>query len=121
MRARPVDASGDMMPIASDDQMLTGGKAVAQIVEQRLRFYKGSWWEDPELGFSVPKMLAENPTRNNLNMLAKYITSYIAGTEGVLSVSNVITSFEHRSFFYSAYINTGTGREVVEVSLDGLL
>ena len=55
MIVRPVDENGDMMPVIKSSQMLSGAEAFAQIVEQRLHFYYGEWWENPTLGIRIPE------------------------------------------------------------------
>ena len=88
MIVRPVDSDGDMMPVAYAEQMESGGKAVAQVVRQRLLLYFGEWWEDEQAGFRIPQFLYEGVRSNNIQMLLKYISSYVASTDGVDSVIN---------------------------------
>ena len=121
MIVRPTDANGDMMPVAYSEQMLTENNAVAQVVVQRLTFYFGEWWEDETLGFRVPDFLADTVRVDNLQMLEKYITSYVLETEGVSGVDNAAISVEDRRMTYSCVVHTAEGSESVEVSLDGLL
>jgi len=121
MIVRPVNENGDMMPISYLSEMLTGAKAVAQVVKQRLLFYFGEWWEDEELGFRIPQFLADGVRVENMQMLEKYISSYIAGTEGVGSVEDAQIEVEGRELVYSCVISVGEEVEEVEVTLDGIL
>ena len=121
MIARPVDKYGDMMPIAYSGQMLTKGEAVAQVVRQRLLLYYGEWWEDESIGFRVPQFLSDGIRQENLEMLVKYISSYVSTTEGVTAVDGASIVMDGRRMFYSCVIHIGEETEQVEVELDGVL
>ena len=51
MLIRPVDASGDILPVLSSSDMISGPEAVALLVRYRLSLLRGEWWENPEWGF----------------------------------------------------------------------
>lgn len=122
MRTRPLDESGDFVPVYSLDQMVSGGEAVKQVVDYRLRFYYGEWWEDPEIGFRIPDFLAENARSGGLDMLTKYINTYISSTEGVQEIEDSVSQFSDHVLTYSCIILADDGQEeTVEVSADGLL
>ena len=121
MIVRPVDKDGDMMPISYSEQMVSGNKAVAQIVKQRLLLYFGEWWEDDSLGFRIPQFLADGARAENIQMLAKYIASYVSDTEGVIGVNGASISLRGRSMRFSCFVHTGQDVESVEVNLDGVL
>lgn len=121
MRVRPVNDEGDMMPIQNDSQMLKDGEAVAQIVKSRLSFYQGEWWEDARLGIRIPEFLADNIRRSDVDILGKYITSYVAETDGVTGIGDVSVEYINRALIYRALLQTNFGAEVVEVNLSGLL
>ena len=121
MIVRPTDQNGDMIPIAYASQMLTKAEAVAQVVKQRLLFYFGEWWEDESAGFRLPQFLADGIRRENWEMLAKYVSSYVAGTEGVTGVSGTAITLDDRKMIYSCVIHVGEETETVEVELDGVL
>ena len=46
MLLRPLDASGDILPVLSSSSMLSGGPAVAVLAESRLNLLSGEWWEN---------------------------------------------------------------------------
>lgn len=121
MIARPVDSDGDMMPVAYADQMLDKGAAVAQVVKQRLLFYLGEWWEDTEAGFRVPQFLTDGVRQENLQMLVKYISSYVADTEGVDSVDGASVELNKHTMKYKCFVHVGEATERLEVTLDGVL
>ncbi len=46
MKLRPVDTSGDILPVSSAGGMVYGPQAVALLVEDRLNLLTGEWWEN---------------------------------------------------------------------------
>ncbi len=48
MFLRPVDASGDLLPVLSSSGLLSGPEAVARRVQYRLSLLRRAWWENPE-------------------------------------------------------------------------
>ena len=121
MKVRPVDGYGDMMPVYESSQMLTGAEAVAQVAKERLLFFKGEWWEDENLGVAIPEFLASNVKARDVNLFGKFITSYIAQTEGVTAVTNANIEFVNKKLIFSCVLKTTEGNASVEVDLSGLL
>ena len=122
MRVRPLDEQGDYIPIYNTDQMITGKDAVAQVVNVRLQFYYGEWWEDRTLGFRAPEFLVNSARSGDTNLLSKYIASYISGTEGVRAVTDIVSTMEeHVLRFYCRVITNEGTSGTVEVDLDGIL
>ena len=122
MRVRPLDANGDMMPVYSLDQMLSPPEAVKQVIELRLRFYYGEWWEDPDLGFRIPDFLTDGVRSGNIDILTRYISTYVSSTEGVREVLDVASSYGDHKLTFSCVVLTTTGEEeTVEVDIDGIL
>lgn len=122
MRYRPLDNTGDMMPVTSQAQMLTGVDAVMAAVGSRLRLLRGEWWEEPSLGFRVPEFLYTG-TRlpAGPDMLAGYITAYIADTENVSAVVDVSAEMTNRVLRYHCRIETPFGAREGSVDQDVLL
>ena len=121
MRVRPIDADGDMMPIMSNSQLLDGSKAVVQIARDRLKFYRGDWWENPSRGIRIPDFLLETIRKRDVQFFTRYMTSFIAGTPGVTGITGVMVSFEKRKLTFSCYLQTKEGTEPLEVDMSGLL
>lgn len=122
MRVRPlVDPNGDMVPIRSLNQMLEGPEAVAQIVAMRIGLNRGEWWEDEEAGFQVPDFLAETARRSDLDLIAKYIASYVSVSEGVDGVEGATIEYENHRAIFKCTILTNGGSQPVEVELNGVL
>lgn len=121
MVVRPLDENGDMMPIYDQAQMIDGAPAVAQVVDLRLNLLHGEWWEDEEIGFRIPEFLASNARSGDVSLLAKYVASYISKTSGVLSVTNVESSyFDHVMTFRCTCIMDNGEFTPVEVNLSGI-
>ena len=122
MNVRPLtDPNGDMVPVYSKRQMLHGPQAVAQIIAMRIGLNRGEWWEDPNIGFQIPDFLSATARKEDLNMLAKYIASFISAGEGVTGINDVEIEYENHEMTFKCVVNTNEGSTNVEVSLDGLL
>ena len=122
MLIRPLDENGDMIPMHSLDQMIDGETAVAQVIHLRLDLEHGEWWEDESLGFRVPEFLVNGARRGDIDMLAKYIASYVSGTQDVRAVTNVTTAYSGRELIFGCTAVLEDGKSsVVEVDLSGIL
>lgn len=122
MIVRPLDANGDMMPIRNLDQMVDGAVAVAQVIHLRIDLEYGEWWEDETIGFRVPEFLARGVRKGDINMLAKYIASYVSETTNVRAVTEVAASFVGHTATFRCRALTDSGEQTtVEVDLSGLL
>ena len=109
------------MPVREVEQMKSGKEAVGEVVELRLRFYYGGWWEDRTKGFRIPQFLSGNARKGDVDLLAKYIGSYVAQTEGVKSVTDIVANVEnHRMIFACAVLTEDNQTAVVEVDVDVL-
>ena len=110
MLFRPVDASGDILPVLSSSAMLSGPEAVTLLVQDWLSLLRGEWWENPENGFFILETMRENRvTDADTASLSSMITAYIRETPGVREVENVRFSVEGRRFVYSCEIRTEEG------------
>ena len=115
MTARPVDASGDILPVLSSSDLLSGPEAIAQLVKYRLSLLQGEWWENESLGFPLPESLRSGrPTAADAATLSSQITAYIRETPGVRDVGNVRFAVEGKRFSYSCEIRTETGKADVK-------
>lgn len=121
MKCRPVDEYGDLLPVQSPSEMVTGVHAVALAATARLMLPYGEWWEDKRLGFRIPEFLVSNARKNNAAMVANYVTSYISDTPEVRSVSNVQVSTGDLSLTYSCDVNCENESERLEVDENVLL
>ena len=121
MLLRPVDASGDILPVLSSGDLLRGSEAVAQLVRERLELYAGDWWENSDWGNEVLQMLQETRlTEADGQVLASYLTSYIRETPGVENVSDVTFYVENgKQFSYKGTVVTEYGYAGIEYETGG--
>ena len=118
MLLRPVDASGDILPVLSGSAMVSGAEAVTVLVRDRLNLLAGEWWENPSHGCAILSMLREGRiTEADQSSLTSYLTSYILSTPGVLSVEDVSASVSGRRFQYACKILTASDTGNVSYSL----
>ena len=117
MLCRPVDSSGDILPVLSASDLLTGVRAETELVRNRLKLLTGEWWENPDWGNGILEMLKESRlTEADQQVLANYISGYIRKTPGVLDVREGKVSVEGRRFRYSCEIVTEDG--AAEISFE---
>ena len=117
MLIRSADSSGDILPVLSSRDLLSGPKAVAQLVQYRLSLLQGEWWEYPEDGFFIlEEMRLGRITDADAASLASRITAYIRDMDSVQDVENVRFSTDQRRFSYSCEIRTGEGKKDIVFS-----
>jgi len=110
MILRPVDASGDILPVPTASVLLSGPDAVALLVKDRLSLLAGEWWENPEAGFRLLQLLqSSRMTEENASMLSSQVTEYIRQTHGVLDVEDVQFNVSGRQFAYDCTVRTDAG------------
>ena len=114
MLLRPVDASGDILPVLSSSDMLSGPEAVALLVQDRLSLLRGEWWENPENGFFILEtMQAGRITEADASMLSSQISAYVRETPGVRDMENVRFAVEGRRFSWACEVRTEEGSAAV--------
>ena len=112
MICRPVDASGDILPVFASSGPLTGIRAETELVTNRLRLLTGEWWENPGWGCEIFEMLRSGRfTAQDAPSLVSYLSSYILATPGVRAVEDVSTAVNGRqfSFFCKVICDDGSG------------
>ena len=118
MLLRPVDASGDILPVLSSADLLRDADAVAQLVWERLNLLTGDWWENPTWGNEALDMLQESRLMEEESQpLASYLSSYIRETPGVESVSDVSFSVEEKQFRFRCVVQAGSGTAEITYEL----
>ena len=119
MLLRPVDASGDILPVISSSVLLSGPEAVAQLVQYRLSLLRGEWWENPENGFFILDTLqGSRISEADASALSSQISAYVRETPGVRKVEDVRFSVEGRQFSYACEIRTGEGNAKVNYNAE---
>ncbi len=115
MVLRPVDTSGDILPVLSVSDLVSDPESVVLLVRDRLNLLSGEWWENPSWGCGVFDMIRSGRvTENDVSSLASYLSSYIAATPGVQSVEDVHTAVSGRQFTYSCRVLTEQGSGTVQ-------
>ena len=103
MIARPVDASGDILPVLSPSDLLSDLPAVAAGLSDHLRLFSGDWWEYADRGNEIFDLIAGSRlTEKDIPALSGYLTSYLMDFPEVYAVSDVTVSVFGNTFSYSA-------------------
>ena len=109
-KIRPADSTGDILPVLSLSDLLSGADAVAVLVKGRLELAAGEWWEDSRAGCEITDLLQEaRMTGSDLQALASYLSSYIRETPGVREITGSEYSAEGRVFSFSCTVLTDGG------------
>ena len=115
MLLRPVDATGDILPVSSSADLLSGPEAVARLAAYKLSLLKGDWWEYPEDGFFVLEFMREERfSEANAGMFASRVTEFLRGVKGVFEVDDVQFQIDGRMFRYSCQLLTEEGPAALE-------
>ena len=118
MIIRPVDESGDILPVLSSADLFRGAHAVARLVQDRLELLAGDWWENPAWGNEILQMMQESRLAEaDQQALANYLTSFIRQTPGVLDVRDVVSVVERSQFSYSCRVDTEEGSAEINYML----
>lgn len=115
---RPLDETGDILPVLSSGDLLRSTEAVAALVRERLNLLTGDWWENPAWGNEVLDMLQESRlTEEESQTLASYLSSYIRETSGVRDVRDIFCSVEGRQIWFSCTVDTEFGSAGISYTL----
>ena len=110
MTARPVDASGDILPVLSPASLLSDPLAAASALSDHLRLFTADWWEYPARGNPVFVLMASGPVQEkDLPALSACITSWLLTFPAVRSVSDVTASLTGSVLTYTAVASLTSG------------
>ncbi len=119
MTLRPVDSTGDILPVLSTSVLLRGADAVAQLIHDRLRLLQGEWWENPSWGCEILEMLRSSRlTEVDGDALSAYLSSYVRETPGVETVENAAYTVSGRRFSWSCTAQTRDGSTNISYDID---
>ena len=119
MTLRPIDDTGDILPVSSASKMCSGVDAVACLAFLRLKLYQGDWWEDEEEGNEILELLRRNRiSSGNLSLLSSSLSAYLANTPGVLDVRDADISLNGHQASYSCTLITGEGSRSFSAELN---
>ena len=117
MRCRPTDPSGDVLPVLSPGDLLTGSEALAAGLADHLKLHYADWWEYDSRGNEIFDMIAASRyTAQDADALSSYLAAYIQEFPGVRSVSDISASFSGRTFNFSAAVHPEEGNSQVPVT-----
>ena len=113
---RPVDASGDILPVLSAADMATGAEAVAVLAADRLRLLTGDWWENPEWGCEILDLIRDSRlTEKDAQAVSTYLSAYVRETPGVLDVRDEQWEFSGSQFRWGCTVVTEYGKAEVRL------
>ena len=113
MTARPVDPSGDILPVLSPADLLSDEAAAAAGLPDHLRLFSGDWWEYAGRGNEIFDLAAASRlTEKDIPALSGYLTEYILSYPPVHAVSDVTASVSGNTFLYSAVAHTSSEGEI---------
>ena len=116
MRMRPVDPSGDILLVLSVADLVSGAEAVAILAGDRLRLLSGDWWENPEWGCEILRMMQESRmTEKDAQAVSTYLASYVRETPGVLDVRDEQWELSGSQFRWSCTVVTEYGKAEVRL------
>ncbi len=110
MTIRPVDQSGDVLPVLRSANLFRGAAAEAQLARDRLNLLVREWWENLGWGNEILELLKDSRlTQADGQALASYLTGYIRKMSGVTDVRDVAVALEGRRFSYRCLVECAEG------------
>ncbi len=110
MTSRPFDSSGDILPVLSPSDMISGPAAAAAALRDHLCLYRGEWWEYAERGNEILDLISiSRCTEQDAAALVSCLTSYILTLPGIVSVSDASASFSGHTFTLICKAHTEEG------------
>jgi len=110
MLSRPVDSSGDILPVCRPDDLLSGPAAAAAGLRDHLNLFPGDWWEAPGRGNEIFDLIAvSRRTAQDAAALTSALTSYLLSFPGIRSLSEAQSSFTGHRFTFSCTAHTESG------------
>ncbi len=114
MVLRPLDENGDILPLLTLGDTLSGSAAIARLAAHRLQLLAGEWWENPRHGNEVLDMLASRMSESDLPAFSSYLSSYILQTPGVVDVREASCTLSGRTAYFRCTLVTESGEENLE-------
>ena len=118
MLTRPIDDTGDILPVLTSADLLSGISAVAAGLRDHMHLYQGDWWENPEMGNEVLDLVVDaRATDQQAETLSFYLSSCILEFPPVQSISDVAASFSGYVFHFACTAHTEEGEVPISLSL----
>ena len=87
MTIRPMDETGDVLPVTSRGDLPTGRESTAMALRCRARLFAGEWFEDDALGLPLRTEQFRSLGREDARRaLAAEIATWLSGTAGVAGI-----------------------------------
>lgn len=92
------------------NNFISDGAAVAQIIAQRLKMFQGEWWEDLADGLPMfQQVLGGSGTQRNLELITQLIAKRITDTVYVVGIASMSVTFQSRKLVFTATVETKFG------------
>ena len=115
MLFRPVDPSGDILPVLSSADLISGPEGVAASLRDHLNLFAGDWWEYADRGNEILELMAlARRTEQDARTLSSCLRNYLQSFPAVRSLSDVRAVFAGREFRFSCTVHMETGETVPE-------
>ena len=110
MIARPADSSGDILPVLSPSDLLSGPASCAAGLRDHLNLYPGDWWETPDRGNPILDLISlSRRTERDAETLSACLTSWLEAFPDVQNLSEVRASFSGHVFTFTCTVHTEAG------------
>ncbi len=118
MRLHNCDASGDWLPCRGLNENVSGPEAVRRLIDHRMNLLAGDWWENPAHGCPMLQLLQERLSEANVHAATYALATYLAETNGVLSLEKVRGAVQDRRYTFTADVLTREGSFSVSYAYD---
>lgn len=115
IKYRKLDENGDYM-IGRANEFHEGLEAMAQAIKTRLKAIQGEWWEGDSTALPFMSEII-GTTRKDKSQLDLMVIHRITDTIGVISVENIKSSLEGRTYSFSCDVKTIYGNTSIEVNV----
>ena len=118
LKYRKLDENGDMIFGHGDNDFLYGLEAMAQVVQTRLKAIYQEWWEGDETALPwFTDILGARASSLKKDEVDLMVIERLMDTIGVVSVSDIESSFSNRHYSFSCKVQTVYGETTAEVSI----
>ena len=102
MLSRPIDASGDILPVLSPSDLLSGSEAASVSLKDHLSLLCGEWWEYAAKGNRILDLISDSRlTAQDAPSLSSYLVSYILSFPDIAAVSDAVAEVSNHTLTFS--------------------
>lgn len=118
LKYRRLDENGDMMFGHGNADFVSTAEAMQQVLKTRLSACQDEWWEGDAGALPFFNgILGSATTDENREAIDLMVIERIMDTRGVISVSNVESSFANRHYSFRCSVQTVYGEVETEVKI----